>query len=112
MRRSPSILLAIALVTLPAIAQGARSAPSATGFTLVQVASGLTSPTYVTSPPGDPRLFVVQQTGQIRIIKDGQLLPTPFADLSKLVTAAGEQGLLGLAFHPDFARNGRLFVYY
>jgi glucose/arabinose dehydrogenase len=55
---------------------------------------------------------VVEQTGRIRIIKDGQLLAKPFADLSNLVTAGGEQGLLGLVFHPDFAKNGRLFVYY
>src|SRR6478736_4677658 len=95
------LVLTILLVALPATAQAARSAPRAAGFKLVGVASGLVSPTYVTSPPDDSRLFVLQQTGQIRIIKDGQLLPTPFADLGKLVTAGGEQGLLGLAFHPD-----------
>jgi glucose/arabinose dehydrogenase len=106
------VVLAFVLVAVPAGAQASATTAGATGFTLVKVASGLGSPTYVTSPPGDSRLFVVLQTGQIRIIKDGQLLPTPFADLSKLVTAGGEQGLLGLAFHPDFAKNGRLFVYY
>jgi glucose/arabinose dehydrogenase len=113
MRRSRLLLvLAATLVALPTSGQAARNAKRATGFTLVKIASGLASPTYVTSPPGDSRLFVVQQTGQIRIIKDGRLLPTPFADLGTLVTAHGEQGLLGLAFHPDFAKNGRLFVYY
>ena len=106
------LVVTIALVALPAGAQAARSGGHAVGFKLDRVASGLGQPTYVTSPPGDARLFVVEQTGLIRIIQDGKLLPTPFADLSKLVTAAGEQGLLGLAFHPDFAQNGRLFVYY
>jgi glucose/arabinose dehydrogenase len=106
------LVLTLTLVALPASAQAAPNVQRAAGFSLVKIASGLTSPTYVTSPPGDSRLFVVQQTGQIRIIKDGQPLPTPFADLSRLVTAGGEQGLLGLAFHPDFAQNGRLFVYY
>jgi glucose/arabinose dehydrogenase len=113
MRISQLLLaLATALVVLPASAYAGRSVQRATGFTLVKLASGLASPTSVTSPPGDARLFVVQQTGEIRIVKDGQVLPTPFADLGKLVTAGGEQGLLGLAFHPDFAKNGRLFVYY
>jgi glucose/arabinose dehydrogenase len=105
------VLLVVAAAALPASAQGASSARAA-GFKLDKVASGLDQPTYLTSPPGDARLFVVEQTGKIRIIKGGQLLATPFADLSSLVTAGGEQGLLGLAFHPDFARNGRLFVYY
>jgi len=106
------LLVTIALVVLPAGAQAASSGSRASGFKLVKIATGLDAPTYLTSPPGDSRLFVVQQNGLIRIIKDGQLQATPFADLTKLVTAGGEQGLLGLAFHPDFAKNGRLFVYY
>jgi glucose/arabinose dehydrogenase len=106
------LLVTIALVALPASAQAASSGSRAPGFKLDKIASGLDAPTFLTSPPGDSRLFVVQQTGLIRIIKDGQLQQTPFADLTKLVTAGGEQGLLGLAFHPDFASNGRLFVYY
>jgi glucose/arabinose dehydrogenase len=112
--RIPPLLLAVtvALVALPAGARAASSGASAAGFRLDKIASGLDAPTYLTSPPGDGRLFVVQQTGRIRIVVDGQLQATPFADLTKLVTAGGEQGLLGLAFHPDFAKNGRLFVYY
>jgi glucose/arabinose dehydrogenase len=102
----------VALVTLPAAAEAARSAGRAPGFRLERMASGLEHPTYLTSPPGDRRLFVVEQTGTIRVINDGQLLATPFADLSSRVTEGGEQGLLGLAFHPDYATNGRLFVYY
>jgi glucose/arabinose dehydrogenase len=114
MRSSRSLLVVLlALVALPAATtQAAIAGARNPGFELDRIATGLDSPTYVTSPPGDTRLFVVQQTGLIRIIKDGQLVPTPFADLTKLVTAGGEQGLLGLAFHPGFATNGRLFVYY
>jgi glucose/arabinose dehydrogenase len=103
--------LVIVLAAVPGGAQAAGSGPAA-GFKLDKVVSGLDQPTYLTSPPGDSRLFVVEQTGKIRIVKDGQLLAKPFADLSRLVTAGGEQGLLGLAFHPGFATNGRLFVYY
>jgi glucose/arabinose dehydrogenase len=66
----------------------------------------------VTSPPRDPRLFVVERAGAIRIMEDGQLLPTPFLDLSEELVAGGEQGLLGLAFHPQYASRGELFVYY
>lgn len=81
-------------------------------FALVPVAEGLDDPLYVTSPPGDPRLFIVEQTGAIRIIKDGQLIATPFLDLSAKISCCGEQGLLSLAFHPNFAENGKFFVDY
>jgi glucose/arabinose dehydrogenase len=106
------LVVTIALAAAPGGALAARADSRAVGFKLDQVASGLDQPTYLTSPAGDARLFVVEQTGLIRIIQDEKLLPTPFADLSKLVTTGGEQGLLGLAFHPDFAENGRLFVYF
>jgi glucose/arabinose dehydrogenase len=81
------------------------------------VAEGLTSPVYLTqAPKDDSRLFVVDQIGEIRVIKDGELLETPFLDLKdKLVElnpGYDERGLLGLAFHPDYAYNGRFFVYY
>ena len=70
----------------------------------------------VTSPPADPRLFVIEQRGAIRIFKDQVLLPDPFLDLSPdasgPVIAGGENGLLGLAFHPHYASNGQFFVYY
>jgi glucose/arabinose dehydrogenase len=79
---------------------------------LEEVASGLDAPVYLTAPAGDPRLFVVEQPGRIRIVKDGRLLPTPFLDLTDRVRSGGERGLLSVAFHPDYARNGRLFVYY
>jgi glucose/arabinose dehydrogenase len=82
------------------------------GLRLVEVASGLDQPLYLTSPPGDPRLFVVEQAGRIRIISGGTLLPTPFIDLSAKVSSGGERGLLSMAFHPDYAHNGFFYVYY
>jgi glucose/arabinose dehydrogenase len=80
--------------------------------TLQEVAGGLDFPLYLTTPPGDPRLFVVQKGGAIRIIKDGALLPTPFLDLTGQVSTGSEQGLLGLAFDPAYATSGRFIVHY
>ena len=68
-----------------------------------------------TSPPNDPRLFVVEQRGTIRLLVDEVLQPQPFLDLLSLTVFIGggdEKGLLGLAFHPQFASNGQLFVYF
>ncbi len=76
------------------------------------VATGLDEPVFLTSTSGDPRLFVVEKTGRIRIISDGQILPEPFLDLSSGISTTSEQGLLGLAFHPGFAANHRFFVYF
>lgn len=78
------------------------------------VVSGLNLPLYVTQPPADPtRLFVVEQGGTIRVIRDGALLPTAFLDITSLVLFdGGERGLLSMAFHPNYANNGQFFVYY
>jgi len=81
--------------------------------TLELVADGLSQPVFVTAAPGDARrLFVVEQTGRIRVIRDGVLLTQPFLDLSGLVSTGGERGLLGLAFSPAYAANGWFFVSY
>jgi glucose/arabinose dehydrogenase/uncharacterized cupredoxin-like copper-binding protein len=82
---------------------------------LVEVASGLHSPVNVAVPPdGSGRIFVVEQAGTIRIINpDGSVEPEPFLDISATTgNRQGEQGLLGLAFHPDFAKNGRFYIDY
>jgi len=80
---------------------------------LSQVASGLDQPLYVTSAPGDDgRLYVVEQTGRIRIATPSGVLAAPFLDLSGRISCCGERGLLGLAFHPGYADNGRFFVNY
>ncbi len=77
-----------------------------------EVASGLSSPVYLTAPPGDARLFVVEQPGRIRIVENGQLLANPFLDITSLVQSGGERGLLSMAFHPDYAANAHFFVNY
>ena len=75
--------------------------------------AGLQSPVYVTQAPDDhDRLFVVEQPGRIRIIKHQALATVPFLDISARVLVGAEQGLLGLAFHPAFDRNGRFFIDY
>jgi glucose/arabinose dehydrogenase len=79
---------------------------------LQPVATGLTSPVHLSAPPGDARLFVVEQPGRIRIVKNGQLLATPFLDITAKVRSAGEQGLLSVAFDPQYATNGLFYVYY
>lgn len=77
------------------------------------VTSGLSSPVFVTTPPGDTaRLFVVEQGGTIRVVRHDSLLPTAFLDLSAHIAAGGERGLLSLAFHPSYAANGYCYVYY
>jgi glucose/arabinose dehydrogenase len=87
--------------------------PDAPGLlTLQQIASGLDFPLYLTAPPGDARLFIVEKGGAIRIIKDGLVLETPFLDLSAKVSTGPEQGLLGLAFPADYATTGRFVVHY
>jgi glucose/arabinose dehydrogenase len=89
-----------------------------TSVDLDPVAGGLTAPVYLTGAPDESgRLFVVDQAGIVRIIDaDGALLETPFLDLTdrmvELRTNFDERGALGLAFHPDFAANGRFFVHY
>jgi glucose/arabinose dehydrogenase len=77
------------------------------------VAGGFTSPVSVThAGDGSNRLFVTQQDGQIKVIENDVHLPTPFLDISSLITSGGEQGLLGLAFHPQYASNGLFYVNY
>lgn len=84
-----------------------------TNLKLTLIASGLNRAVGVAAPVGDPRIFAIEQVGRIRVIRDGNLLPDAYLDLTSKVNAVGtEQGLLGLAFHPRFAENGRVFVFY
>ncbi len=79
---------------------------------LVRVGS-FAMPVGLAAPRGDTRrLFVVEQGGRIRVVRDGRALPEPFLDISRQVTAGGEQGLLGLAFAPDYARSRRFYVHF
>lgn len=81
---------------------------------LEKVADGFARPTFVThAGDGSGRLFVAEKQGRIRVIEDGRVLPEPFLDITGVVKSSGnEQGLLGLAFHPEYESNGRFFVYY
>jgi glucose/arabinose dehydrogenase len=90
------------------------SLPDPALFTWQPVAEGLESPIGLANAgDGSARLFVIEQPGRIRLITDGQLLPDPFLDIRDRVGSQGsEQGLLGLAFHPGYAQNGRFFVNY
>ena len=77
------------------------------------IGEGLSSPTYLTAPPGEGnRVFVTELVGTIRVIQDGSLLPTPFLDLTPVTGCCGDaKGLLGVAFHPDYASNGLFYVH-
>jgi glucose/arabinose dehydrogenase len=84
-----------------------------TDLVLRPIVRGLTRPVELTAPRADPRLFVAEQGGRVFVVKDGEVLPDPFVDLtSRLTSRSNEQGLLGLAFHPDFPRDPRVFVNY
>ncbi|MCB0184430.1 MAG: PQQ-dependent sugar dehydrogenase, partial [Caldilineaceae bacterium] len=88
--------------------------PPAATLGLTLLVDGLSQPTELTHA-GDARLFVTQKPGQIVIIENSTRLPTPFLDITDRVTAGGgnaETGLLGLAFHPDYATNGYFYVNY
>ena len=113
---SPSASGSVSPSSPPPTASGsASSGPSADApprLSIEPVVESLDQPVDVTWRPDDPStLFVVEQTGRIRIVRDGQLVERPFLDISGMVRAGGEQGLLGLAFLPS-GEDGRFFVYY
>jgi glucose/arabinose dehydrogenase len=129
--RRPALLLSLVLLAA-ACSSGAE--PSATGgettqapsvptetstdesplrLKLTRVATGLDAPDHLASTPGEPdRLYVVEQPGRIRVIENGRLSPQPFLDITSAVQAGGEQGLLSVAFHPDYADSGLFYVDY
>src|SRR5687768_11664967 len=80
-----------------------------TGFSETLVASGLSSPTTMAVAP-DGRVFVAEQGGRVRVVKNGSLLPTPFASLPAV--SGGERGLTGIAFDPSFSSNGHVYLYW
>ena len=108
--------LAPAIAALLACSSAALATPAdtpASGLRLTRFVSGLDKPVALVAAPGDPRLFVVEQTGRIRVVENGQLRRAPFLDLTDRVgTNGNERGLLGLAFHPRFAENGFLYLNY
>jgi glucose/arabinose dehydrogenase len=116
---SRALLIALALAAFVAGATTvAQEAESFDHLRLELVAEGFTAPLALTSPPGDSRRFVADQIGLVHIIaEDGTVHERPFLDIrDRLVRfrpqGFDERGLLGMAFHPNYARNGRFFVYY
>ena len=101
-----TVAFAVALVSV--------SSTSEAAIQLVPVVtSGITSPTFVThAGDGSNRLFILEQAGIIDVLQPGSGTPTIFLDIRSNVKSGGEQGLLGLAFHPDYPSNGRFFVFY
>jgi glucose/arabinose dehydrogenase len=105
---------------VPDAAPAAYCTPKAgTNLKLVPIVSNLVEPVFVTAPPRDTRLFVLERRGRILIIQNGQTLATPFLDVDaatsgtdKLSSTGNEQGLLGLAFHPEYAQNGLFYIHY
>ena len=88
-------------------------APETLRLRLEAVVTGLDAPVAMASTSSEPsRLYVVQQPGVIRVIENGKLLPEPFLDIHAEVQSGGEQGLLSMAFHPDYASNGLFYVDY
>jgi glucose/arabinose dehydrogenase len=118
MLRMSSVLLAFGLVVCSSpkddTSSTAQAATTTNEVTLgvEEVASGLDQPVYVTAPATDPRLFIVEQPGRIRIVENGKLLDKPFLDIVNKVGSGGERGLLSVAFHPQYRSNGFLFVNY
>ena len=103
-----STLAALALLSTPLQAQS--------GFPTAVLQNGLSGfeqPLFVGhAGDGSGRLFVVEQKGRVRIVKNGQLVPAPFIDISDRVLLGSERGLLGLAFAPDYATSGYFYLYY
>jgi glucose/arabinose dehydrogenase len=121
MRRSLGLLAALPLVLAacgagsgdrPATTSASAPAQPAAGVKLVRVGN-FEQPVYVIAPPGDRhRVFVVERTGRIRVIRDGHKLTRPFLDLRNQVSSGGERGLLSMAFPPDYATSRRFYVDY
>src|SRR5438105_225605 len=106
------VFAAIAFLALSARShpEGTRPrVPAGAGFTETVLATGFQSPTAIAAAP-DGRIFVCEQSGALRMVRDGTLLPAPFLQLT--VDNSGERGLLGVAFDPNFAVSPYVYVYY
>jgi glucose/arabinose dehydrogenase len=112
MRARTVVVVALALTIAACGGRSPQAVIAAPGVKLTQIGT-FNQPTYLISPPGDAhRLFVVEKAGRIRIVKDGRVLGQPFLSLSGKVSSGSEQGLLSMAFAPDYATSGRFYVDY
>lgn len=106
-----SRIRAVCLALLLSFVLSVSAVVAQTDFTVVTlVVDGLANPTRLVLAPDGHSLFVLEQAGTIRVVRDGELLPQPFLSLN--VSPVGESGLLGLAFDPAFEQNGYIYVYY
>ncbi|MFL6375109.1 MAG: PQQ-dependent sugar dehydrogenase, partial [Pyrinomonadaceae bacterium] len=108
-KSSKKVVLALSLMGLLSFAAAVQAATLPSGFTETTFVSGLNNPTAMAFSP-DGRLFVCEQGGTLRVVKNGALLATPFISLT--IDSAGERGLLGIAFDPSFATNHFVYLYY
>jgi uncharacterized protein YjdB len=104
-------------VTVTATSEGktGTSAITVTSLTIRAIpfiSTGLSGPVFLTQPLNDGRIFVVEQAGRIRVVLNGVLQGTPFLDIAGKVRSGGEQGLLSVAFHPQYAANHYFYVYF
>lgn len=111
---SPTITHVPSIVLSPPGPTNSTQSLLGSDYTLVSIADGLIKPVYLTHSGDDSgRLFIVEQGGRVLILLDDRIIATPFLDIrSKVSTHTMEQGLLGLAFHPDYATNGLFYVHY
>ena len=102
------VILSLLLLSFLDVAS-AHAAALPEGFAETQIATGMTSVTRMAIAP-DNRIFICEQSGNLRLVRDGVLLPTPFLTVS--ADTLGEHGLVGITFDPDFQNNHFLYVYY
>lgn len=117
MPRRSSLMLALTTIVCAgpkddASQEAVEFKPLPVALAVEEVARGLENPVYLTAPANDPRLYIVEQPGRIRIVENGKLADKPFLDIRNKVSSGGERGLLSVAFHPQYQTNGFLFVNY
>ena len=111
--RFRALVTAAIVAVLACVAVASARVQQTAALKIVKVTDGLESPVHVTSAPGSPGvLYVVEQGGLVRVVRNGKIQPAPFLDLRSKVLSGGEQGLLGLAFAPDYAKSRQFVVNY
>ena len=111
---SPALHRLAALAGIAAAAScGSASRAGVPAVEVELLTDAISNPMDLTYAPGDTiRIFIIERGGKVRLIKNGSVQPTPFLDISSLVSTTGERGLLGIDFHPQYASNGLFFVRY
>ncbi|HEV2669961.1 MAG TPA: PQQ-dependent sugar dehydrogenase [Gemmatimonadales bacterium] len=109
----PLLLLLFATAACNNFINSAVPPPPPAGSPTLQQVDTFSYPVYLTAPPGDSsRLFVVEQGGRVKVLHNDTTRARPFLDLRGKISSGGERGLLSLAFHPQYASNGRFYVYF